>query len=181
MEAMKAKGLAAAALALVLGVAAEGWAGGGKVLFRSPGPGNRFLSTPPGSAGGAVRFGDRGFASFERHDFHAPVIVVGRGGFKHFHGPVVVTRGGFRRHFFHGPIVVLPGHTIVVTPRRHFFFHRFPDGVIVSEPFFCLFHDVGFVSRVGLVDHLIGSHRLPAEAADAACPESEAACLIDAD
>lgn len=157
--------MGAAILALILGLAAEGWAGGGKVLFRSPAPGNRFVTTPPSSAGVVVRFGHGGFTSFDHHRFHGPVIIVSRGGFRHFHSP----------------IVVVPRHFVFVVPRRHFFFHRFPDGVIVSDPFFCFFHDVGFVSRVGLVDHLIGTHKLPAEAVEAACPESEAVCLIDAD
>ena len=46
-------------------------------------------------------------------------------------------------------------------------------------PFFCLAHEVGFVSRIGLIDHVSGTHKVPLEYAASICPEEWGGCLFD--
>jgi hypothetical protein len=54
-----------------------------------------------------------------------------------------------------------------------------PPAVVATWPFFCVLHNEGFVSRVGLLDHLSSSlHRIPLEVAAAICPDSAGACIF---
>ena len=49
--------------------------------------------------------------------------------------------------------------------------------VVVTAPFFCVLHNEGWVSRVGLLDHLSGMHRIPLDAAANLCPD-DGGCIF---
>ena len=53
-----------------------------------------------------------------------------------------------------------------------------PPAVVVSAPYFCVFHNDGFVSRIGLLDHLAGTHKLSLEAAATICPDGVGGCIF---
>lgn len=53
-----------------------------------------------------------------------------------------------------------------------------PPTVVVNAPYFCLLHNDGFVSRVGLLDHLAGTHKIPLEATTSLCPDGAGSCLF---
>ena len=42
--------------------------------------------------------------------------------------------------------------------------------VVVTSPYFCLLHNEGWVSRIGLLDHLSGMHKIPLDTAANLCP-----------
>lgn len=51
-----------------------------------------------------------------------------------------------------------------------------PPVVEVTAPFFCLLHNVGFMTRAGMLDHLAGTHKFPLEGAAALCPDGVDSC-----
>ena len=53
-----------------------------------------------------------------------------------------------------------------------------PPAVVITAPYFCVFHNDGFVSRVGLLDHLAGTHKIPLDAASAICPDGTGSCIF---
>lgn len=53
-----------------------------------------------------------------------------------------------------------------------------PAVVVATAPFFCALHNDGFVSRVGMLDHLAGSHRIGLDAAATICPDGAGSCLF---
>jgi hypothetical protein len=53
-----------------------------------------------------------------------------------------------------------------------------PPAVVVTSPFFCVFHNDGFVSRIGLLDHLAGTHKIPLDAAATICPDGVGSCVF---
>jgi hypothetical protein len=53
-----------------------------------------------------------------------------------------------------------------------------PPTVIVNEPYFCVLHNEGFVSRIGLIDHLAGTHKIPLDAVTSLCPDVGASCVF---
>jgi hypothetical protein len=50
--------------------------------------------------------------------------------------------------------------------------------VVATWPYFCVFHNEGFVSRIGLIDHLAGTHKIPLDAVAAFCPDDTGACIF---
>ena len=50
--------------------------------------------------------------------------------------------------------------------------------VVATSPYFCVFHNDGFVSRVGLLDHLSGMHRIPLDMAASLCPDGTGSCIF---
>jgi hypothetical protein len=50
--------------------------------------------------------------------------------------------------------------------------------VVATSPYFCVFHNEGYVSRVGLLDHLAGTHKVPLDAAAAFCPDDIGPCIF---
>ena len=46
-----------------------------------------------------------------------------------------------------------------------------PPTVVANEPYFCVLHSEGFVTRVGLIDHISGTHKIPLDAAISLCPD----------
>jgi len=52
-----------------------------------------------------------------------------------------------------------------------------PSTVVVNEPYFCVLHNEGFVTRVGLLDHLAGTHKIPLDATTHLCPDGRS-CIF---
>lgn len=53
-----------------------------------------------------------------------------------------------------------------------------PPAVVATAPYFCVLHNEGYVSRVGLLDHLAGTHKIPLDAAVSLCPDGTMACIF---
>jgi hypothetical protein len=53
-----------------------------------------------------------------------------------------------------------------------------PPAVVVTSPYFCAFHNDGFVSRIGLLDYLSGTHKIPLDAAATICPDGVGSCVF---
>ena len=53
-----------------------------------------------------------------------------------------------------------------------------PQTVVVNEPYFCVLHNEGFISRVGLIDHLAGTHKIPLDAVTGLCPDVSGSCIF---
>jgi hypothetical protein len=77
-------------------------------------------------------------------------------------------------HFRHDPRSI-----IVITPRSYYPYYYAPFTVVTSDPFYCHVHHVGFISRVGFLDHISGTHKIPLETADAICADGEESCIIE--
>jgi hypothetical protein len=71
--------------------------------------------------------------------------------------------------YYHPPVVVSP---------YHYYPYYVPPPVVVNTAFFCVLHQVGFVSRVGMIDHLAGSHKFPMDTAASLCPDGTESCLF---
>ena len=78
---------------------------------------------------------------------------------------------GFRRR--RAPVIVVPSPAYYYSP------YHIPRAAVVNAPFFCLDHSVGFVSRVGLIDHLGGTHKFALQHAAAICPDDVDTCLFE--
>jgi hypothetical protein len=50
--------------------------------------------------------------------------------------------------------------------------------IVPTTPYFCLFHNEDFVSRVGMLDHLAGTHKIPLDAAASLCPDGTGSCIF---
>jgi hypothetical protein len=50
--------------------------------------------------------------------------------------------------------------------------------VVATWPYFCVFHNEGYISRIGLLDHLAGTHKIPLDAVVAFCPNDGGACIF---
>jgi len=72
-----------------------------------------------------------------------------------------------------------PRSIIVITPSAYYPYYYAPYSVITSEPFYCHMHHVGFVSRVGFLDHISGTHKVPLETANSICTEDNESCVIE--
>ena len=53
-----------------------------------------------------------------------------------------------------------------------------PPTVVVTMPYFCALHNEGYVSRIGLLDHLAGMHKIPLDAATNFCPDGVGCCVF---
>jgi hypothetical protein len=80
---------------------------------------------------------------------------------------------GLHHHFHHHGFV--PGPGVIVVP---YLPYAVPPIVVVNAPYFCLLHRTGFVSRIGMLDHLAGNHKLPFRAAAAICPAGADKCIF---
>lgn len=89
-------------------------------------------------------------------------------------GRVIVQRqfyGGYPYYYqpYYPPV-------LVISPYAQSYI--LPPTVVANEPYFCVLHNEGFVSRVGLVDHLAGTHKIPLEAATSLCPHGGRSCIF---
>lgn len=71
-------------------------------------------------------------------------------------------------------IIVVPSPTYYYSP-----YYFVPAPSVVNASFFCLDHGVGFISRVGLLDHLGGTHKFALEHAAAICPADVETCVFE--
>jgi hypothetical protein len=71
-------------------------------------------------------------------------------------------------------IIVVPSPTYYYSP-----YYLVPAPAIVNASFFCLEHGAGFISRVGLLDHLGGTHKFALEHAAAICPSDVDTCVFE--
>lgn len=71
-----------------------------------------------------------------------------------------------------------PRSVIVITPSTYYPYYG-PVTVVTSEPYYCHMHHVGFVSRVGFLDHISGIHKIPLDTADAICTDANDSCVIE--
>jgi len=71
-----------------------------------------------------------------------------------------------------------PRSVIIITPFTYYPYYA-PVTVVTSEPFYCHVHDVGFVSRVGFLDHISGTHKIPLETANSICADGDDSCIIE--
>jgi hypothetical protein len=90
-----------------------------------------------------------------------------------------------RRYFYAAPpyYYYVPGYyyqpyypPVVVSPYSQPYY--LPPTVVVTWPFFCALHNEGFVTRVGLLDHLAGTHKIPLEATPVFCPDGSGTCVF---
>lgn len=74
-----------------------------------------------------------------------------------------------------------PARIIVVPPPAYYYspYSFVPAPSVVNASFFCLEHGVGFISRVGLLDHLSGTHKFALEHAAAICPADVETCVFE--
>jgi hypothetical protein len=70
-----------------------------------------------------------------------------------------------------------PAPALVVSP---YFYPSYvvPTVVVVNLPYFCVLHNEGFVSRIGLLDHLSGTHKIPLESAANFCSSGSQTCVF---
>ena len=71
---------------------------------------------------------------------------------------------------------------IIAVPAPSYYYSPYyfvPAPAIVTASFFCLEHGVGFISRVGILDHLGGTHKFALEHAAAICPADIDTCVFD--
>ena len=91
--------------------------------------------------------------------------------------PMLVQRqfyGAYPYYYYQpysSPVVVVSPYTAA---------YILPPTVVVTSPYFCVLHNDGFVSRVGLLDHLAGTHKIPLDAATSLCPAGGASCVFPA-
>lgn len=64
----------------------------------------------------------------------------------------------------------------VISPYAGFYYAQ--PTIVATEPYFCVFHNEGYVSRVGLLDHLAGTHKIHLDAAASLCPASATTCIF---
>lgn len=93
-------------------------------------------------------------------------------------------RAVVQRHFFYSGYPYYYQHyyqpyyppVLVVSPYGHSYI--LPPTVVVNERYFCVLHNQGFISRVGLLDHLAGTDKVPLEAATRLCPDTGGSCVF---
>jgi len=68
---------------------------------------------------------------------------------------------------------------VVVSPYAGSSYYA-PQTIVATTPYFCAFHQVGWMTRAGLLDHLAGTHKLLLNAAESFCPPGSDACVFPA-
>ena len=100
-------------------------------------------------------------------------------------GGLVASRGPIHKHGNPAYLIYQNGYyyqpyaspVLVISPYAGSYY--LPPTVVVASPFFCVLHNEGFVSRVGLLDHLSNSlHRIPLEMAASMCPDGVSNCVF---
>jgi hypothetical protein len=81
----------------------------------------------------------------------------------HYHYP----NGYYYRPFYPPAVVISPYGPAYYQSRV----------VEVTSAYFCVLHNVGFVNRAGMVDHLAGTHKFPVESAASFCPDGVESCI----
>jgi hypothetical protein len=84
----------------------------------------------------------------------------------------------YHRHYYPYYYGHNPRSIIIITPSLHYPYSA-PFAVVTSEPYYCHMHHVGFVSRVGFLDHISGTHKIPLETANSICADANESCVIE--
>ena len=108
------------------------------------------------------------------------VIVAPRAsaGARYFSGGMP-NRVGVQGQFYGAyPYYYQPYYPPVVVISPYAQSYILPPTVVVNEPYFCVLHNEGFVSRVGLIDHIAGTHKISLEAATGLCPDAGGSCVF---
>lgn len=69
-------------------------------------------------------------------------------------------------------------HAPVLAVSPYFYPFYVVPTVVVNLPYFCVLHNEGFVTRIGLLDHLSGTHKIPLDAAANFCPSGSQTCVF---
>jgi len=91
----------------------------------------------------------------------------------------VVRRGPTHRYAYPYPYVYYQPYyppVVVISPYSQPYYVS--PTIVATSPYFCVFHNDGFVSRVGLLDHLSGMHRIPLDVAASLCPDGTGSCIF---
>jgi hypothetical protein len=111
----------------------------------------QFTSRTQSTSGPTLVAGAGSIKAAERRNFHA--VKPSR---FYYYVP-----GNYYQPYYPQVIVVSPYAPAYVLPPT----------VVVTSPFFCVLHNEGWVSRIGLLDHLSGTHKIPLDAAANLCPD----------
>jgi hypothetical protein len=84
----------------------------------------------------------------------------------------------YRRHYYPYYYGHNPRSIIIITPSAYYPYSA-PVTVVTSEPYYCYMHHVGFISRVGFLDHISGTHKIPLETANSICTDNNESCVIE--
>jgi hypothetical protein len=76
--------------------------------------------------------------------------------------------------YYRPPLIIAPSYTY---PYYHSYYS--PPSVYLSAPFYCFTHHEGFVSRIGFIDHVSGTHKIPINTVAAICPDGNESCIIE--
>ena len=69
-------------------------------------------------------------------------------------------------------------HELLFGPHHHLGFHGSPHTVVISSPFFCHPHSLGFVTQAGFLDHLHGVHRISLDSGLSFCDRTGSSCAF---
>ena len=75
--------------------------------------------------------------------------------------------------FYYGPSQV---PIVVYSPYSPAYY--LPPTAVVTLPFFCVLDNHGFVSRIALLDHIAGTHKIPLDTAASVCPDGVTSCIF---
>ena len=147
------------AIALLLLFSAQGSAGGARVAARSvqsrvSPPVPRFTIAPmvqPHRGHSFDRWSGRLHQSFPYHS-HAPY-------YRYYPAPV---------------LIIAPNHHY-----PYYYSYYAPATVLLSSPFYCFSHHEGFVSRIGFIDHVGGTHKIPLDTVASLCADGSESCVIE--
>jgi len=90
----------------------------------------------------------------------------------------VPNRVAVQRQFYGAyPYYYQPYYPPVVVVSPYGQSYILPPTVVVNEPYFCVLHNEGFVTRVGMLDHLAGTHKIPLDATTNLCPD-DGSCVF---
>jgi len=107
----------------------------------------------------------------------ATVVPRARSGVTFFSGGVP-NRVDMQRQFYGAyPYYYQPYYPPVVVVSPYAQSYILPPTVVVNEPYFCALHNQGFVTRIGLLDHLAGTHKIPLDATTNLCPD-DGSCVF---
>jgi hypothetical protein len=132
------------------------------------------------SAAGARVTGRAGLKNVAPHALSAaPAPVVQRNSRHHF--PAAVGYPYYWHHYY-PPYQYHRAPVIIVAPSYYYpYYHSYysPTSVFLSAPFYCFTHHEGFATRIGFIDHVSGTHKIPINTVAAICPDGNQSCVIE--
>jgi len=83
-----------------------------------------------------------------------------------------------QRYFYPNSYYVVPYQAPILVYSPYSPAYYLPPTAVVTLPFFCVLDNHGFVSRVALLDHIAGTHKIPLAAAATICPDGLTSCIF---